>query len=291
MLPAAEPRPEPDRLPRPPVVPALTTFARLGNEVVVCAPAGELRRLGRAVGPGVPGNVSLLEANRLGAVPLPDGSADLIVVPRLPALRRHARADWVERARRLLAPDGVAYVEGRFLARIDFGALLWPAPAAGEVRMAAPLADREAIAYLERRFFRRRALRRQLRRPGRVLARQAAVRRIVRRPCRPGRPSAGTPGRRTSGVRPRDRGRAGADVEHTRWAPPRRGTTLSEGAFFLFGSTGEVPDAIVKIATRTELPPRERVAGAHDPARAGSRNRRHAPPAVPGVAQRARRSG
>jgi Phosphotransferase enzyme family len=233
---------------------ALATFARLGAEVVVCAPAGELRKLARAVGPGVPGNVSLLEANRLGAVPLPSGSADLIVVPRLPGLR-HVRADWLERARRLLAPDGVAYVEGRFLARIDFGVPLWLAPAAGEVRMAAPLADRAAIAYLERRFFRRRALRRQLlRRPGRVLARQAAVRRIVRRRAALVGPSAERPGAGLPRYIRAIAAGAGADVEHARWALAAPGDYPSQKVlFFLFGATGEAPKAIVKITRDAEM--------------------------------------
>jgi hypothetical protein len=238
-----------------PSAPALATFARVGDEVVVCAPARELRRLGRAVGPRVPGNVSLLEANRLGVLPLPDGSADLIVVPRLPALRRHAGADWLERARRLLAPDGVAYVEGRFLAGLDFGLPLWLAPAAGEVRMAAQLADRESIAYLERRFLRRGAFRRQLlRRPRRVLARQAAVRRIVRRRgalvgASAERPGAGLP----EYVRAIAAG-AGADVEQMRWALAAPGDYPSQKVlFFLFGPSGEAPEAIVKITRDPDL--------------------------------------
>jgi Phosphotransferase enzyme family len=237
-----------------PSVPALATFARLGDEVVVCAPARELRRLGRALGPRVPGKVSLFEASRLGVAALPDGSADLVVVPWRPALRR-TRADLLERARRLLAPDGLAYVEGRFLARIDFGVPFWLAPAAGEVRMAAHLADREAIAYLERRFLRRRLFRRQLlRRPRRVLARQAAVRRIVRRRgalvgASAERLNAGLP----EYVRAIAAG-AGADFERTRWALAAPGDYPSQKVlFFLLGPSGEVPEAIVKITRDPDL--------------------------------------
>ena len=121
--------------------------------------------------------------------------------------------------------------------------------------MAAPLADREAIAYLERRFFRRRALRRQLlRRPGRVLARQAAVRRIVRRRAALGGPSAERPGAGLPAYVRAIAAEAGADVEHTRWALAAPGDYPSQKVlFFLFGSTGEVPDAIVKITRDPEL--------------------------------------
>jgi Phosphotransferase enzyme family len=233
----------------------LATLASLGDEVAVCAPVHDLRRLRRAIGSLQPTNVSLLETNPSGVSPLPDGTADLVVVPRLPVLRRKPRSDWLERARRLLKPDGVIYLEGRLFGRFEIGTPLWLAPASGEVRMAAPLGDRRTIAYLERRFLERRVLRRQLlRRPRRVLARQPTVSRIVRRRgALVGRPV------ERLGVAPPEYVRAiaagaGVDVENSRWALAAPGDYPSQKVLFLlFGSSGEAPESVVKITRDPDL--------------------------------------
>ncbi len=232
----------------------LTTLAGLGDEVVVCAPARDLRRLRRSIGSAGPANVSLLETD-VGDAPLPDGTADLVFVPRLPALRRSARADRVARARRLLKPGGIVYVEGRFLGRFDTETLLWLAPAAGEVRLAAPLHDQRTVAYLERRFFKRGLFRRQLlRRPRRVLARQPTVLRIFRR-------------RGALVVRPPERlvagppeyiraiaAAAGVDLESRRWGLAAPGDYPSQKVLLLlFEPAGEAPEAFVKITRHQDL--------------------------------------
>ena len=233
----------------------LATLARLGDEVAVCAPARGLSRLRRQLQSGGPTNVSLLETNPSGAAPLADGTADLLVLPRLPTLRRHARADCLGRAIRLLKPDGVAYVEGRFLGQVEIGTLLWLAPAAGEVRLAAPLGDLRTIAYLERRFLVRRVVRRQLlRRPRRVLARQPTVSRIVRR-----RGALVGGSEKQLGVGPPEYVRAiaagaGVDVENHRWALAAPGDYPSQKVLFLlFGSAGEAPESVVKITRHPDL--------------------------------------
>jgi Phosphotransferase enzyme family len=232
----------------------LTTLAGLADEVAVCAPADDLSRLRGSIGSTGPTNVSLFETD-VGTAPLPDGAADLVVVPRLPLLRRRARAEWVARARRLLKPDGIAYAEGRLLRRLDTAFLLWLAPAAGEVRVAAPLQDRQAVAYLERRFLKRGIVRRQLlRRPRRVLARQPAVTRIVRRRgMLVGPPSEGL------GAGPPEYIRAiaadaGFDLENRRWGLAAPGDYPSQKVLlFLFHSAGEAPESVVKITRDPDL--------------------------------------
>jgi hypothetical protein len=236
-----------------PSVAALTTLARLGDDVVVCATAAALRKLERAVGPAGPPNLTLVETTRFGAPGLPDGCAGLVFIPRLPGLR-HAGADWRADVSRLLTQDGVAYVEGRGLARIDRGAPLWLAPAAGEVRAVVPLEDRQAIAYVERTFLRRPVFRRQLyKRPRSVLARHSAANRLVRR-------RGALVGRRADSrnatvpqyVRAMA-AQAGVDLERKRWALAAPGDYPSQKVLlFLFGA-GEAPETIVKITRDPEL--------------------------------------
>jgi Phosphotransferase enzyme family/Methyltransferase domain len=236
-----------------PSLAGLTTLAGLGDEVAVCAPTHDLRRLRRSLDSGGPANVQLLETN-VGAAPLPDGTADLVVVPRLP-LRRRARADAVARARRLLKPGGIAYVESRFIGRLDTVSILWLAPAAGEVRMAAPLQDRQAIAYLEGRFPKRGVIRRQLlRRPRRVLARQPAVIRIVRRRGA----LVGRPPKRFGAALPEYvrtiAAAAGVDLEKRRWALAAPGDYPSQKVLlFLFPPAGGSPESVVKITRDPDL--------------------------------------
>jgi Phosphotransferase enzyme family len=232
----------------------LTTLAGLADEVAVCAPADDLSRLRRSLGSAEPANVSLLETD-VGTAPLPDGAADLVVLPRLPILRRGARAAWVARARRLLKPDGIAYVESRFLGSLDAASPLGLAPAAGEVRVAAPLHDRQAAAYLERRFLKRGVVRRQLlRRPRRVLARQPAVTWLVRR-----RGALIRPRSESLGAGPPEYIRAiaagaGVDLEGSRWGLAAPGDYPSQKVLlFLFPVAGETPESVVKITRDPDL--------------------------------------
>lgn len=211
--------------------------------------------LGRVVCLGCPSRSSLATLTGLGRVTvspsgraeLPAGSADLVVVPRLPR-RRRARAERLQEARRLLGPEGVAYVEGRSRSGIGDSVPLWVAPAAGEVRLAAPAHDREATAFLERRFLNPRVLRSQLlRRPRRVLARQPTIGRLLGR-----RAALLSAGDRAADGPPRYvrslAAAAGVALDGRRWALAAPGEYPSQKVLlFLFGPEGADPEAIVKI--------------------------------------------
>ena len=232
----------------PPSPAALTTLARLGGEVAVFASGRSLKRLRDALGHR-PASVSLLESERPGDVPLPDGSADLVVLARPRGLGLSLGRRLEREAARLLAPDGLLYRETRFFRWAGTAARLWLAPAAGEIRAAAPLGDRDAIAFLEASFGNRALFRRQLlRRPGRVLSRHRTVAWAVRREgALVGRSherlTAGPPGYLRSVA-----ARAGLDVSDSRWALLARGDYPSQKVlFFLFPPVGARPHTLVKI--------------------------------------------
>jgi Phosphotransferase enzyme family len=249
---------------------ALATLARLGDEVIVCAPAGELSRIRTGTDIDAPRTVSLLEVNRPGRVPLADASADLVVVsrPRRFGAERGSRLQ--QEARRLLSPAGLAYVELRSLGAGRVGssaesvegglgnaAVFWLAPASGEVRAAAPLHDLGAIGYLGRRLERRLLRRLLLRRPGRVIARHPAVSRVVqRRGVLLGR------ARERLGLGPprylRDlAAAAGVHIDERRWALAAPGEYPSQKVLvFLFGADGDAPQTVVKITRDARLNPR-----------------------------------
>jgi SAM-dependent methyltransferase len=253
-----------------PSTPALATLARLGDEVTVCAPAGELRKIRNQTNLDALRTVSLLEVDRPDRVPLPDASVDLVVVARLPRFRAERRSRLRQEAGRLLKPDGLTYVELRSLVgglgsssawrageSLGDDAVFWLAPASGEVRAAAPLHDLRAIGYLERRLERRLLRRLLLRRPGRVLARHPAVSRIVhRRGALFGRPGEGlTPGpprylREVAAA-------ARVYVHESRWALAAPGEYPSQKVLvFLFGAEGDAPQSVVKITRDASLNPR-----------------------------------
>lgn len=250
-----------------PSTPALATLARLGDEVTVCAPAGELRKIRNQTNLDALRTVSLLEVNRPDRAPLPDASVDLVVVARLPRFRAERRSRLQQEAGRLLKPDGLTYVELRSLVgglgsslawraseSLEGGAVFWLAPASGEVRAAAPLHDLRAIGYLERRLERRLLRRLLLRRPGRVLARHPAVSRIVhRRGALFGRPG----GRLTPGPPRYLRDVAAAarvHVHESRWALAAPGEYPSQKVLvFLFGTEGDAPQSVVKITRDASL--------------------------------------
>jgi SAM-dependent methyltransferase len=249
---------------------ALATLARLGDEVTVCAPAGELRRIRNRVSRDALPAVSLLEVDRPDRVPLPDASVDLVVVGRLPRLRAVRRSRLQREARRLLKPDGLVYLEltslvaglGTSSARRAGGSLgdaavFWLAPASGEVRAAAPLHDLRAIGYLERRLQRRLLVRKLLRRPRRVLARHLAVRRIVHRRGA----LLGPPGERLTPGPPRYlrdvAAVAGVELDESGWALAAPGEYPSQKVLvFLFGAEGDAPQSVVKITRDASLNPR-----------------------------------
>jgi hypothetical protein len=249
---------------------ALTTLGRLGDEVAVCAPAGALRRIRTAMPSSGPANVSLLESDSFGVCPLPDECADLVLLARTPRLRFERGRRLIREAERLLKPDGLAYREMRFVpARLAGGvaghrngpgesaAHLWLAPASGEMRGAAPLGDREAIAFLES-FVGRPLFRRQLlRHPGRVLSRHRTVRRAVRRE---GTLAGRGAGSLTAGP-PRYlrslAAAAGVDIGDRRWALVAPGDYPSQKVlFFLFARAGAKPESVVKITRDPRFNPR-----------------------------------
>ena len=249
---------------------ALVTLARLGDEVAVCAPARDLKRFRCALPPTAAAKVSLVESDPSGAVPLVDGRADLVVLARLPRLSAGRSRRLEREAERLLAPDGLTYREtrsafglpvaapGRGIGTAGRAARLWLAPAVGEVRAAAPLADRGATAFLEASFVERGLLRRQLlRRPGRVLGEHRALRRAVRRQgLLVGRPAddlgEGPPSYLRSLA-----ARAGVDIEKRRWGLFAPGDYPSQKVlFFLFTPPAAKPDSVVKITRDPRFNPR-----------------------------------
>jgi SAM-dependent methyltransferase len=245
----------------PPSEAALTTLARLGAEVVVYAPRRQLEGL-RSAAEGLPG-VSLLERSPSEPVPLPDESADLIFL----ATRASGRVN--REIERLLRPEGALYAEYRaFTARrryagLDLGRLgpaqlLWLAPAAGEVRVAAPLEDRRTIAYLESRFLAGRLLgRRLLRHPLRVLGREPVVNRLARRRGvlvqRRGSASALGPPRYLQAIAARAR----VDLAGRGWGLAAQGVYSSQKLLlFFFEAAGEAPVHVVKITREPRHNPR-----------------------------------
>jgi hypothetical protein len=230
---------------------ALAALARLGQEVLVCAPAGEIKNVA-AWSREIPG-VAVLERQTGQPIAIEEASTDLVYVPhRVPA----SEAQEIER---LLKPNGAVYTEYRSfardtralsrLARLGSSRVLWLGPASGDVRTAAPVEDEGTIHYLERRFLAWRVLRRRLlREPLRVLGREPLVNRLARRR-----------GLIVQGSSKNDRpgppqylraiaANAGIDLEGRRWglaAPGRYGS--QKVLVFIFDTTGEAPTLVAKI--------------------------------------------
>lgn len=232
---------------------ALITLARLASEVIICPPPRRLQGLRQAV-QGLP-NVSLVETSREEPLPLPAESADLVFLPRRPNGRAQREIE------RLLKPAGIVYVEYRRwpgdsirkLAQLGPAQLLWLAPAAGEVRAAAPFGDERTISYLERRFPAGRLLRRRiLRQPVRVLGREPVVNSLVRRRGllvqRTISASHAGPPKYLQAIA----ARAGVDVARCTWGLAAPGVYSSQKLlFFLFD---DVHDAPVHVAKMTRDP-------------------------------------
>jgi hypothetical protein len=240
----------------------LITLARLRAEVVVCAPRRKLKRL-RSPARGLSG-ISLLETTAGEPVPVEQRSADLVLLARRPDGRLQREIE------RLLRADGTVYAEYRSfglgrrkdqlqpLRELGRTQLLWLGPAAGDVRVAAPLEDERTIAYLEKRFLAWRIFRRRLfRAPLRVLEREPLVNRVARRRAllvqrTPSAAPAGPPRYlRTIAAR------AGVDLAGCRWglaAPGRYGS--QKLLVFVFDGAGDVPAYVAKITRDAKHNPR-----------------------------------
>jgi Phosphotransferase enzyme family len=219
---------------------ALATLARMSAEVVITTPGRGRPRVRGGVENGGGANVRLLGDR--GTRALPDSSADLVVTYN-PAGRRTE-----EELQRVLKPGGLAYLErGRPPAWLGPSATLWLAPATGEVRAAAPLADKDAIAFLERRFLRHGLDRRRLLlHPRRFLRRHMLVNRLARR-----RATllgewglADGPPRYIRAIA----AEAGVELAGRRWGLSAPGAFPSQKVlFFLFDGSAGTPEHIVKI--------------------------------------------
>ena len=245
----------------PPSEAALSTLARLGAEVVVCAPRRQLEGL-RCAAERLPG-VSLLERSRGEPVPLPEKSADIIFLASRPSGRVKRDIE------RLLRPEGALYAEYRAFAarwrhaalelgRLGPAQLFWLGPAAGEIRFAAPLEDRRTIAYLESRFLVRRLLgRRLVRHPLRVLGRHPVVNRLARRRGvliqRTRSAAAVGPPRYLQAIAARAR----VDLAGRGWGLAAQGVYGSQKLlFFFFEAASEAPVYVVKITREPRHNPR-----------------------------------
>jgi hypothetical protein len=251
---------------------ALATLSRLSNEIVVWAPPRDLRRLRSVIGDDGWNKISLLEPDD-GPIPLPDKSADVILLARhgLAGSFGHSRRTQDE-FERLLKPGGVAYAEfrpslyrlaatraiERAFRLLGSPQIVWLAPAFGEMRVAASRADGPSIAYLERRFLTRRLVRPELvRRPRRVLGRHVLTNRVFGRcGALASRPemdlTAGPPDYLRSVA-----AEAGVRIEGGRWGFAAPGDYRSQKLlFFIFAGAKETPDSVVKMTRDPTLNPR-----------------------------------
>lgn len=223
---------------------ALATLGRMSDDVIVCA------------------------RPHRGRTPLSDASADVVFLAGR-SLRRFRAQRVRAEIERLLRPDGLAYGEftpvldgvreGSSAKQAGLRDVLWLAPASGELRLAAPLNDPDAIAYLERRFLKRAVARRRLlRHPRRSLRKHVLVNRLV---PRRGALAAG-PETVVNAGPPRYLQRLAAEsglaLERHRWGLAAPGDYRSQKVlFFLFGADGSrAPDYVVKITRDPALNPR-----------------------------------
>jgi hypothetical protein len=229
----------------------------LRAERIVClgepAPAA-LATLGRMTD-----DLTICAAPRRGRTGLGVASADVVFLAGRSLRRFRSRRVRAE-IERLLRPDGLAYGEftpARDVLRTASSArpggpdeVLWLAPMSGELHLAAPLGDPDAIAYLERRFLKH-TLRRGglLRQPRRYLGKHVLVNRLV-----PRRGALAGPPETVAGAGPprylrRVAAESGLDLKRHRWGLAAPGDFRSQKVlFFLFGADGSsVPDYVVKI--------------------------------------------
>jgi hypothetical protein len=240
---------------------AIVTLSNLADEVAVWAESREHERLRRLFGRDDLRNISLL-ASEGGSLPIPDGAIDVVLLAKARLVHSRLRPAAPTEIERVLKPDGLLYAEShplleRWLARraprwsferLGGGTTLWIAPAFDEMRLAAPLSDRGAIEYLDRRFLKPIFRRELVKHPRRVLARSVVLTRSLRRRA----VVASAAGDASlEGLPEYVRAIAassGAAVDGFRWALAAPGDYNSQKVLlFLFGEREEQPQAIVKI--------------------------------------------
>jgi hypothetical protein len=249
----------------------LVNLARMSDEVVVSARRRRTRGIGRAATRLVLPNVSVVESDRHGRAGVVDASGD-VVLRAGRAFGRSRRRQTEDEIERLLRPDGIAYLEfrpvlkrlmatgasERPLEQLGSAQLLWLAPAAGEIRLAAPLSDHRTITYLERRYLRNAFLRRDLiRHPRRFLGRHVIASRLMpRRGVLAGLPRADLdvgPPRYVQSLA----AQAGVPLQRHRWGLAATGEYSSQKVlFFLFSGEDEAPQYVAKITRDPSLSPR-----------------------------------
>jgi aminoglycoside phosphotransferase (APT) family kinase protein len=249
----------------------LVNLARMSDEVVVSAPRRWTKGIGQAAARLELPNVSVVESDGNGRGGAAHASGD-VVLRAGRAFGRSRRRQTEDEIERLLRPDGIAYLEFRpVLERLmatgaserpmeQLGSvqLLWLAPVAGEIRLAAPLGDHRTIAYLERRYLRNAFLRRDLiRHPRRFLGRHVIASRLMpRRGVLAGLPRADLdvgPPRYVQSLA----AQAGVPLQGHRWGFAAIGEYSSQKVlFFLFRGEDEAPQYVVKITRDPSLSPR-----------------------------------
>jgi hypothetical protein len=249
----------------------LVNLARMSDEVVVSARRRRARGIGRAATRLELPNVSVVESDRHGRAGVVDASGD-VVLRAGRAFGRSRRRQMEDEIERILRPDGIAYLEfrpvlerliatggsERPLEQLGSAQLLWLAPAAGEIRLAAPLSDHRTITYLERRYLRNAFLRRDLiRHPRRFLGRHVIASRLMpRRGVLAGLPRADLdvgPPRYVQSLA----AQAGVPLQRHRWGLAATGEYSSQKVlFFLFSGEDEAPQYVAKITRDPSLCPR-----------------------------------
>jgi Phosphotransferase enzyme family len=249
----------------------LVNLARMSDEVVVSARRRRARGIGRAATRLELPNVSVVESDRHGRAGVVDASGD-VVLRAGRAFGRSRRRQMEDEIERILRPDGIAYLEfrpvlerliatggsERPLEQLGSAQLLWLAPAAGEIRLAAPLSDHRTITYLERRYLRNAFLRRDLiRHPRRFLGRHVIASRLMpRRGVLAGLPRADLdvgPPRYVQSLA----AQAGVPLQRHRWGLAATGEYSSQKVlFFLFSGEDEAPQYVAKITRDPSLSPR-----------------------------------
>ncbi len=250
---------------------SIATLSKLAANIAIWVKSQERDRLERSLAKDDLRNVTLVPAER-GSLPIPDSTIDIVLVAKPGLVRAQlGAAEAQAEIERVLKPDGVLYTEyyssierwirrrreksslDRFRSRIR----LWVAPAFDEMRLAAPLCDRRAIEYLDRRFLKPIFRREFLKHPRRVLARSISINRSLRR-----RALLMSPGgdALVQGLPLYVRAiaaRAGLAVENLGWAFAAPGDYSSQKVLlFLFAAESEQPQSVVKITRDARYNPR-----------------------------------
>lgn len=251
-----------------PTAATLVALSRMSDEVVVCAQRRRTEKVHRAAERLELANVSVVESDRDGRNGVVDASADVVLLMGRPFGRSPGRQTEGE-IEGMLRPGGLVYLEfrpvldrpmvtsasERPLGQLGSAQLLWLAPAAGEIQLAAPLGDHQTIAYLERRYLRHAFLRRGLvRHPRRFLERHVVVGRLA-----PRRGALAGQSKTALGVGPPKylqslAAQSGVALERHRWGLAATGEYSSQKVlFFLFSGEDEVPQYVAKITRDPSL--------------------------------------